>query len=147
MRCLRPGTGRCRCPGRLTYFISGQGWTGHGRHKAWLGAKCKHKDEISFLPPLPSLFLVSLRGGHESVTALKMTDTACWSHGQEREASHTKQTNKHTHTLQTYTQLTHTTDTHTHTHGQCEMKFQRCCPPGRTFCIWLSCFKLYCLRL
>jgi len=26
--------------------------------------------------------------GHKSGTALKMTDTASWSHGQEREANH-----------------------------------------------------------
>lgn len=111
--CPGTWTGRwlqsCRCLG-LTYFIPGQGWTGTA--KAGMGeAKCKHKDEISFLP-LPHFLSLSLslfEGRHESVTALKMTDTACWSHGQEREASpcHKTAHNKHTHR--------YTTNTHTHT--------------------------------
>jgi len=43
-------------------------------------------------------------GGHKSVTALKMTDTACWSHGQEREASRCYKVDKPTHTHQIHTQ-------------------------------------------
>lgn len=108
----------------LTYFIPGQGWTGTAKGGGGGEAKCKHKDEISFLPlhslPLSLHLSVSLyEGRHESVTALKMTDTACWSHGQEREASRCHKTahNKHTHR--------YITNTHTHVHRHCEMKFQR----------------------
>jgi len=55
-------------------------------------------------------------GGHKSVTALKMTDTACWSHGQEREASRCYKVDKLTHTP-IHAQQTHT-HTHTHTRTQ-----------------------------
>lgn len=102
-------------------------------------AKCKHKDEISFLPLLslplsPNLSVSLYEGRHESVTALKMTDTACWSHGQEREASRCHKTahNKHTHTQTLRNEIP---------------ALMSPSPSGRTFCIWLSCFKLYCLRL